>query len=166
VGVILLRLGRFSVGVFKGELLLTSKTDARYVKGRHRAGGSSQRRFERIREKQIYELFTKACSVVADRFSPYEEDLDYILLGGERHTLMDFLKECQFLRRTRSPILKRTLHMREPKLRELERTPQEMWKSQVAVFRWPQEFPLQDLTWPETPAFNDNPSIDIVPSNC
>ena len=62
LGVVLLRLGRYSVGVFKGDVLLTSKTDTRYVKGRHSAGGTSQRRFARIRQKQIYELFVKACS--------------------------------------------------------------------------------------------------------
>ena len=40
LGVVLLRLGRFAIGVFQGETLLSSKTDTRYVKGRHSAGGS------------------------------------------------------------------------------------------------------------------------------
>ena len=40
VGVVLIRLGRFSVAVYRGEVLVSSKTDARYVKGRHHAGGA------------------------------------------------------------------------------------------------------------------------------
>ena len=35
IGVVLLRLGRFSAAVFQGRKLLSSKTDSRYVKGRH-----------------------------------------------------------------------------------------------------------------------------------
>ncbi len=47
--VFLLRLGGFSVGFFRGETLIDSKTDQRFVKNRHKKGGQSQRRFERIR---------------------------------------------------------------------------------------------------------------------
>ena len=61
IGVVLLRLGRFAVGLYEGGTLLSSKTEGRYVKNRHRAGGSSQRRFERSRERLKRELFDKAC---------------------------------------------------------------------------------------------------------
>ena len=145
LGVVLLRLGRYSVGVFREDRLLTSKTDTRYVKGRHRAGGTSQRRFERIREKQIHELFVKACEVVAEQFGPYEREMDYVFLGGERHTLTDFLKECDYLRRMKPLTLKRVLHVGEPKHRELERMPREIWKSHVCFFHWPEGFPFQGL---------------------
>jgi hypothetical protein len=64
IGAILLRLGRFSVALFQGDRLINSKTDARYVKGRHRKGGSSQRRFERIREGQVRRLYDKTCDAV------------------------------------------------------------------------------------------------------
>ena len=57
VGVFLLRLGGFSVGLLRDGYVVDSKTDRRFVKNRHRKGGQSQRRFERIREKQIHELF-------------------------------------------------------------------------------------------------------------
>ena len=51
VAVILLRLGRYAIGVLRGEELISSKTGSRYVKNRHKAGGSSQRRFARSRER-------------------------------------------------------------------------------------------------------------------
>ena len=71
VAVVLLRLGRYAVGAVRGEQLLASKTDTRYVKSRHRKGGSSQRRFERSRERLVRELYDKACEVAAEVLSPF-----------------------------------------------------------------------------------------------
>ena len=50
VGVVLVRLGRYSLAVYRGVDLATSKTDSRYVKGKHHAGGTSQLRYTRVRE--------------------------------------------------------------------------------------------------------------------
>ena len=71
VGVVLLRLGWFSVAIFKGTDLVVSKTDSRFVKGRHKKGGSSQRRFERTREGQSRKLFDKVCDTVGNVIEPY-----------------------------------------------------------------------------------------------
>ena len=38
VGLVLLRLGRYAVAMLRGDKLLATKTDTRYVKNRHRAG--------------------------------------------------------------------------------------------------------------------------------
>ncbi|MFQ6029382.1 MAG: Vms1/Ankzf1 family peptidyl-tRNA hydrolase, partial [Dehalococcoidia bacterium] len=97
VGVVLLRLGRYLVAVFEGERVASSKTDTRYVKGKHHAGGTSQLRFQRIREGQMRKLYDETCGVVRARFSPYARKLDYLLLGGERFTLNGFLKVCPYL---------------------------------------------------------------------
>ena len=70
VGVVLLRLGRYAVGVLRGETLVATKTDSRYMKNRHRAGGQSQRRFERSRERLIRELYDKTCQVTRDDLRP------------------------------------------------------------------------------------------------
>ena len=45
VAVLLVRLGGFAVGVFEGERLAASKVGSRFVKGRHKKGGSSANRF-------------------------------------------------------------------------------------------------------------------------
>ncbi|MFQ5861300.1 MAG: Vms1/Ankzf1 family peptidyl-tRNA hydrolase, partial [Dehalococcoidia bacterium] len=96
LGVVLLRRGGYALGVFQGEHLVASKTGVRFVKGRHRAGGQSQRRFERTRERQLRELMDKACSMLQARFAAYEQRLDYVLLGGDRLTLQEFLKRCPY----------------------------------------------------------------------
>ena len=87
IGVVLLRLGRFSVAVYEGQNLISSKTDSRYVKGRHSAGGTSKQRYVRIREGQIHRLYDKTCQAVRDQFGPYYDRLDYVFLGGESQTL-------------------------------------------------------------------------------
>ena len=83
LGVVLLRLGRSSVAVYRGEKLISSKTDARYVKGRHHAGGTSQLRFQRIREGQMKLMYEKTCEAVHSQFTSIAGDLDYMFLGGE-----------------------------------------------------------------------------------
>ena len=135
VGVILLRLGRFSVAVYQGERLLSSKTDARYVKGRHHAGGTSQLRFQRIREGQAQRLYQKTCQQVESQFSTYSA-LDFIVLGGERFTLDGFLKECPYLQRWRDKILGRRLNIRDPKRDTLERVGRILTSSRVYPLEW------------------------------
>ena len=97
VGVVLLRLGRYAVGILRGENLVATKTGSRYVKSRHRAGGSSQRRFERSRERLVRELFDKTCETTRNIFSHYEKSIDHILMGGERQTLRGFVQRCDYL---------------------------------------------------------------------
>lgn len=135
VGVVLVRLGRFSVAVYHGEELVSSKTDARYVKGRHHAGGTSQLRFQRIREGQARKLHQKACEAVQSQFGEFEP-LDYILLGGERFTLDGLLKECPYLQQRRDNILGRRLNVRDPKRDTLEAVGRMLTSSRVYPVEW------------------------------
>ena len=120
VGVLLLRLGRYLVAVFEGERLLVSKTNTRYVKGKHHAGGTSQLRFQRIREGQMRKLYDETCRIVQDRFAPHIRQMDHILLGGDRLTLSGFMKVCPYLQQRRGKILDRRLNIRDPKHDTLE----------------------------------------------
>jgi len=131
VGVVLLRLGRYAVGVFEGERLVDSKSGHRFVKGRNKADGQSQTRFARIREKQVREMFERACEEVRARLEPVEQELDHVFLGGERHTLGAFLKRCPYLRRLEDRTMKRLLPVARPGQEALEAMSQEIWKSQV-----------------------------------
>jgi hypothetical protein len=135
LGVVLLRLGGYSVGVFEGDRLLTSKTGTRFVKGRHRAGGQSQRRFQRRREEQARELFDKACSVVTAKFAEYEKRLDYVFLGGDRLTLRSFLKRCEYLQGLADKTMARVLSVAKPRYEALQNAPSLIWKTWVFVVR-------------------------------
>lgn len=135
VGVVMLRLGRYAVGVLRGDSLITSKTDTRYVKHRHRAGGQSQRRFERSRERLVRELYDKACQVTRNVFSAHQHHIDYVLLGGERHTLAGFRKRCPYLTDLAPRILSRLLQVGQPNQKALDAIATEVWKSQVVTFK-------------------------------
>ncbi len=136
IGVVLVRLGRYAVGVFDGERLVDSKAGQRFVKGRHKAGGQSQQRFARIREKQAMVMFGKACEAVQARFEPVEGCLDHVFLGGDRHTLGAFLKRCPYLRRLETRTMRRRLPVARPGQAALEAMPREIWKSRVLFVAW------------------------------
>ncbi|MDA1227493.1 MAG: Vms1/Ankzf1 family peptidyl-tRNA hydrolase [Chloroflexi bacterium] len=133
-GVVLLRLGRYAVAVLRGEILSATKTDTRHVKNRHRAGGSSQRRFMRSRDRLIRELYDKTCEVVRDVFEPFGNNIDYVLLGGEKNTLRDFQQRCRLMQDLGPKVLSRTLQMDRPNHEALQSIAFEVWKSRVLTF--------------------------------
>lgn len=136
IGVVLLRLGRFSVAVYQGQRLVSSKTDARYVKGRHSAGGTSQQRFVRIREGQIHRLYDEACQAVQSQFAPYADRMDHVLLGGESQTLNGFVKVCHRLDGLNDIVLNRRLNVRDPKRDTLDRVGEMLWECRVWPVEW------------------------------
>ena len=135
VGVVLLRLGRYAVGVLRGNNLVATKTAGRYMKNRHRAGGQSQRRFERSRERLIRELYDKTCGTTKTIFAPYEKDIDHILLGGEASTLSGFTDRCRYISDMSQKILDRRLAIERPDQKTLENIGFEVWKSRVYSFQ-------------------------------
>ncbi len=136
VAVLLLRLGGFSVGFFRGDALVDSKTDQRFVKNRHRKGGQSQRRFDRIREKQTDELFGKACETSREKLTPYEAEIEHVFFGGDRHTLQAFHKQCSYFEHFGARVMRRVLPVAgDPRRASLEAMPREVWSSDVYVAR-------------------------------
>ena len=136
VGVVLVRLGRYSVAVYRGEDLASSKTDSRYVKGKHHAGGTSQLRFTRVREGQMRRLYVKVCETVRAQFEPLAGELDHVVLGGERFTLNGFLKVCPRLEEYKNITLKRRLNIRDPKRDTLDDLGSMLYESRVWAIDW------------------------------
>jgi hypothetical protein len=90
VGVLLVRLGGYAVGVFSGvpPRLGASKTGRRLVHGRSAAGGWSQHRFARRRENQAAAALGAAADAAAGIFGPYGADgLDAVVLGGDKRSI-------------------------------------------------------------------------------
>ena len=133
IGVVLVRLGRFAVAVYRGGGLAASKTGARYVKGKHHAGGTSQLRYTRIREGQAQRLYGKVCEAVRAQLTPIAGELDYVALGGDQFTLNACLKACPALAALRPITLPRRLNIRDPKRDTLESVGQMLRESRA----WP-----------------------------
>jgi Actinobacteria/chloroflexi VLRF1 release factor len=94
VGVLLVRLGGFAAGVFAGypPVLGAAKVGSRPVHGRSAAGGWSQHRFARRREKQANEALSAAADAAVLIFGDVKKGatrLDAVVLGGDRRAVAD-----------------------------------------------------------------------------
>ena len=124
VGVLLVRLGGYAAGVFTGEppRLVASKVGARLVHGRSAAGGTSQQRFARRREKQASEALGAAADTAAAVFAPYAGKLDAVVLGGDRRAIGG-LRDDSRLRPHLDLAVERFLTVPDPRLVVLRGTP-------------------------------------------
>ncbi len=135
--VVLLRLSGYAVGVFEGERLAQSKVGSRFVKGRHKKGGSSSGRFARRREEQARALMDKAAETLQAQVEAWEGPLDHMLLGGDRHTLLAFEKRCPYMERLEGIRLPRLLNVDRPNLEALKALPRLMYTSRVITITGP-----------------------------
>jgi VLRF1 release factor-like protein len=87
IGLLLVRLGGYSVGIARGGVVLTSSTGSRLVHGRSAAGGQSQQRFARRREGQARMALRAAADTAARVLLPSAAALDAVFLGGDRAAL-------------------------------------------------------------------------------
>jgi VLRF1 release factor-like protein len=122
VGVILVRLGGHAAGVFAGRRLVDSKVGSRNVHGRHRAGGSSQRRFERRRGEQARVALEAAADMAARVLLPHRGDLEAVVVGGDRRALAEVLDDPR-LRPLAPLVAERVLDVPDPRLKVLRSTP-------------------------------------------
>ena len=82
--VVLVRRGRWAVGVFDGDELVVSKVDARQVQGRTAAGGWSQQRFARRRGNQTDAVVEHAAETAARVLLPHAASVEGLFRGGDR----------------------------------------------------------------------------------
>jgi hypothetical protein len=82
--VLLVRRGRWAVGVFDGSDLVVSKVDARQVQGRTAAGGWSQQRFARRRGHQTDAVVTHAVETAVRVLLPHVGTVEALFTGGDR----------------------------------------------------------------------------------
>jgi hypothetical protein len=131
VAVLLVRLGGYAAGVFEGERLVTSKVGARFVKGRHKKGGSSANRFRRRREEQARALAVKAAEVAADVLGPWRERAEATALGGDRAAVEAVLAQRLDLAWLADRAVPRFFAVPDPRLRVLERLPYDLYAVEV-----------------------------------
>ena len=89
--VLLVRRGRWAVGIFDGARLVVSKVDARQVQGRTAAGGWSQQRFARRRSNQTDAVVDHAIATAARVLLPQLEGVVALFPGGDRGLVDDVL---------------------------------------------------------------------------
>jgi hypothetical protein len=124
VAVLLVRLGGYAVGVFSGSppRLEASKVGTRLVHGRSAAGGWSQHRFARRREKQAATALGAAADTAVAVFGPHLRRLDAVVLGGDRRTVAG-LRDDPRLGPYFDLAVDRFLTVPDPRLAVLRETP-------------------------------------------
>lgn len=132
VGVLLVRLGGHAAGIFEGSRLVASKVDSRYVHGRNKAGGQSQKRFQRRREEQAREAREAAVRVAERVLLPCADRLDAVVLGGDRRAV-DALREDSRLAPLFALATARFLAVPDPKLAVLRETPRQFRAVQIRL---------------------------------
>lgn len=127
VAVLLVRLGGYAVGMLEGERIVSSKVGSRFVKNRHKKGGSSANRFRRRRDEQAKALLEEAADVAAAHLSP----APFAALGGDRAAVEAVLAARADLAWLRARAIARFLTVEEPRRRTLEALPYDLYAVEV-----------------------------------
>ena len=128
VAAVLVRLGGYAVGVFDGERLVASKVGSRFVKNRHKKGGSSANRFRRRREEQERALLDAATVTAASVLEPHRERIEHVALGGDHGAAIRVAERLPWLA---GKTLTRFFDVPDPRQRVLERLPYDLYAAEL-----------------------------------
>ena len=131
VGVLFFELGSWVSGIIKYKEVLLSKRGSRYVKGKHKAGGQSQRRFERNREKWIEDLNKKVYEDVKKYILPEQNNLDYFILLGEEKSLNEFVKSSNVEKAFGAKIIYRKSSLKNFNSKTIIKSSSNLWSSKI-----------------------------------
>jgi VLRF1 release factor-like protein len=135
VAVLLVSLGGYAVGVFDGERLVASKVGSRFVKGRHKKGGSSANRFRRRRDEQAHALIEEAARTAVAVLEPWRGRIQFAALGGDRAATVQALAADRRLGWLADRVVSRFFSVPRPRRRDLERLPYDLYAAEVST--WP-----------------------------
>ena len=133
VAALLVRLGGYAVGVFVGERLVASKVGSRFVKNRHKKGGSSSNRFRRRRDEQARALIEEAAEVAVRVLEPWRDRVEFVALGGDRTAIREVLAASRQLGWLAKRRLPRFFDVPEPRQRDLERLPYDLYSAELTT---------------------------------
>jgi len=134
VALVLVRMGSFAVGLFRGNRLVASKVGTGLVHARHKKGGSSQGRFARHREKQAETFLDRVCQHVRLRLEPEIKSIDYVVYGGAKTTIALLNNRCHFLNQFNDKTLPPLLDIPDPRQYVLDRSIDIVWSS--VIIEW------------------------------
>jgi Actinobacteria/chloroflexi VLRF1 release factor len=131
VGVLLVRLGGYAVGVFDGERLVASKVGSRFVKNRHKKGGSSANRFRRRRGEQVRALIDEAAETAIEVLEPWRSRIEFTAFGGDRAAISQILGATPRLGWIADRRIARFFTVARPRRDTLERLPYDLYAAEV-----------------------------------
>jgi len=91
-GLIVLDRREATIGLLRGKRIEVLAYTTSMVPGKHRQGGQSSVRFERLRQIAIHEFYKKVGEKASEAFLQYKDELEGILIGGPSPTKEEFYK--------------------------------------------------------------------------
>jgi len=91
-GLIVLDRREATIGILRGKRIEVLDYKTSNVPGKHRQGGQSSVRFERLREIAINEFYKRIGESANEAFLPYRDKIEGILIGGPSPTKEEFYK--------------------------------------------------------------------------
>jgi Actinobacteria/chloroflexi VLRF1 release factor len=133
VAALLVRLGGYAIGVFDGDRIVAAKVGSRFVKSRHKKGGSSANRFRRRREEQARALIGEAAATAVDLLEPWRDRVEFVALGGDRAAISELLEASPRLGWLSERTLERFFTVPDPRRRVLERLPYDLYSAELSI---------------------------------
>lgn len=91
-GVAVIDRNEATIATLKGKRIDVLANLTSGVPGKHKAGGQSQRRFDRVIDQLAHEFLKRIGKHMNDSFLPIKDDLRGVILGGPGHTKNDFFE--------------------------------------------------------------------------
>lgn len=106
-GLISIDVNDAAIGVLEGDHIKVLSEHTSGIPGKHRAGGQSARRFERLREMAVHQYFDRVARHVNEQLLRNDifGRLKGIIVGGPGFTKQDFIKEADLDYRLKDKIL-------------------------------------------------------------
>ncbi len=94
IGILIVERDQGTIGVLRGTRLEVLEELSDYIPGKHKMGGQSQRRFDRIIEQMVEEFFKRFAEHAGRHLIPYLEKgkLKGIIVAGPGYAKIDFVK--------------------------------------------------------------------------
>ncbi|RUM33554.1 MAG: peptide chain release factor 1 [Archaeoglobus sp.] len=89
-GLIVIDRREATIGLLRGKRIEPLSRATSMVPGKHRQGGQSSVRFERLREIAIHEFYKKVGEKATEALLPYKDNLLGVLIGGPSPTKEEF----------------------------------------------------------------------------
>jgi hypothetical protein len=133
VAALLVRLGGYAIGVFDGERLVAAKVGSRFVKSRHKKGGSSATRFRRRREEQARALIEEAATTAVGLLEPWRDRVEFVAFGGARAAISELLEASPQLAWLAERTVERFFTVPDPRRPVLERLPYDLYSAELST---------------------------------
>jgi peptide chain release factor subunit 1 len=124
IGIIIVERDEATLGILQGSKLEVLEEVSDYIPGKHKMGGQSQRRYDRIIEQMVSDFFKRVAERANKYFLPYLEQgrLKGLIIAGPGYAKADFLESGNLDYRLRKLVSKQLIDVAYQGIQGLKET--------------------------------------------